>query len=67
MACRAYGFYAEREYVLGCSRIESKGREAPHILWGNHAALAEELHGLGAEAELAAWLSAPAGDGVPRG
>ena len=25
VACRAYGFYAERESVLGCGRIESIG------------------------------------------
>jgi len=27
VACRAYGFYADRELVLGCGRIESIARD----------------------------------------
>ena len=56
VACRAYGFYAEREYVLGCHHIESIGAERPDIVWGNHAALEERLNALGAAAELSGWL-----------
>jgi Fe-S-cluster containining protein len=56
IACRAYGFYAERERVLGCSRIESVGEQAPDVVWGNHAALEEQLRSLGVEQELAEWL-----------
>ena len=55
-ACRAYGFYAEREYVLGCGRIESISRESPEIVWGNHQALEERMSQPGASAELFTWL-----------
>ena len=58
IACRAYGFYAERQYVLGCSRIESIGQESPDVVWGNHSALEENLRLLGADATLAEWLAA---------
>lgn len=57
VACRAYGFYAERRDVLGCSRIESVARESADIVWGNHAALEERLQRLGPSAELCAWLA----------
>jgi Fe-S-cluster containining protein len=56
VACRAYGFYAERQFVLGCSRIESIAEESPDVVWGNHAALEEELRLLGPAAELYEWL-----------
>jgi Fe-S-cluster containining protein len=55
VACRAYGFYAERELVLGCERIKRMGRELPNVVWGNHTALEEELRGLGEQATLAEW------------
>ena len=54
-ACRAYGFYAEREAVLGCERIERMGRELANVVWGNHTALEEELRGLGEQVTLAEW------------
>jgi Fe-S-cluster containining protein len=56
LACRAYGFYAERQYVLGCSRIESIARESSEVVWGNHVALEERVAELGPAAELAVWL-----------
>jgi Fe-S-cluster containining protein len=56
VACRAYGFYAERQDVLGCDRIESIGRQSPDVVWGNHAALEERLRVLGPAAEIAHWL-----------
>jgi Fe-S-cluster containining protein len=56
VACRAYGFYAEREFVLGCSRIEEMSRQRPNVVWGNHAALEEELRALGPDAPLWEWL-----------
>jgi Fe-S-cluster containining protein len=55
VACRAYGFYAERGAVLGCGRIERLADERPDVLWGNHSALEEELRGLGEEATLCEW------------
>jgi Fe-S-cluster containining protein len=52
IACRAYGFYAEREHVLGCNRIEAIGHESRDVVWGNHAALEEDLRSLGTAFEL---------------
>jgi Fe-S-cluster containining protein len=57
VACRAYGFYAERERVLGCHRIESLGREVRGIVWGNHETLEDRLRSLGPAVELSGWLS----------
>jgi Fe-S-cluster containining protein len=56
VACRAYGFYAERESVLGCRRIESIATQSPDVIWGNHAALEERLRSLGPAAPLSDWL-----------
>jgi Fe-S-cluster containining protein len=58
IACRAYGFYAEREYVLGCNRIESIAGQRPDVIWGNHAAMEEDVARLGPAASLAEWLAA---------
>jgi uncharacterized protein len=66
IACRAYGFYAERQYVLGCSRIESIVGEQPDVVWGNHAALEDQLQSLGAAAELSEWLDAKSTTGPLR-
>jgi hypothetical protein len=55
IACRAYGFYAERELVLGCHRIESIGREVQGIVWGNHETLEDRLRSLGPAAPLFDW------------
>jgi len=56
VACRAYGFYAERRVVLGCNRIESVSRQATDIVWGNHAALEARMESLGPAAALFEWL-----------
>lgn len=58
VACRAYGFYAEREGVLGCSRIEAIAAGAPNVLWGNHAALEVRLRELGEAKTFVQWLAA---------
>ncbi len=58
VACRAYGFYAERHEVLGCGRIEAISREQGDVVWGNHAGLEERLGRLGPAAELWVWLEA---------
>jgi Fe-S-cluster containining protein len=57
IACRAYGFYAEREGVLGCGRIESIARESSEVVWGNHAALEGRVAQLGPAAQLFEWLA----------
>jgi uncharacterized protein len=56
VACRAYGFYAERAFVLGCARIESMSEALPDVIWGNHNALQERLHRLGPASDFAEWL-----------
>jgi Fe-S-cluster containining protein len=55
VACRAYGFYAERGLVLGCGRIVEMGERLPEMVWGNHAALEREVVGLGEAVGLAEW------------
>jgi uncharacterized protein len=57
LACRAYGFYAERRQVLGCRRIESLTRESLDVVWGNHAVLEQRMQRLGPAAELFVWLA----------
>ena len=57
VACRTYGFYAERQDVLGCHRIESLSSEAPDVIWGNHASVEAASRDLGDAKELSAWLS----------
>jgi len=57
IACRAYGFYAERDLVLGCGRIEAIARESAEVVWGNHEALEARTQSLGPVADLADWLS----------
>jgi len=56
IACRAYGFYAERQYVLGCHRIEAVAQQRSDIVWANHLVLEDRLRSLGATAPLADWL-----------
>ncbi|MFL6446842.1 MAG: YkgJ family cysteine cluster protein [Bryobacteraceae bacterium] len=56
VACRAYGFYAERENVLGCNRIELKAEQCQDVVWGNHTSLEQKLQSLGPAAELYRWL-----------
>ena len=60
IACRAYSFYAERDLVLGCHRIESIAAESPDIIWGNHTTLKQRFHSLGPAAPLPEWLNPPA-------
>lgn len=56
IACRTYGFYAERDKVLGCGRIEAIAEERSDVLWGNHAAVERELSELGEARPLSEWL-----------
>jgi Fe-S-cluster containining protein len=57
VACRTYGFFVERDAVLGCHRIERISRERNGVVWGNHAALEARLQSLGPVTELHHWLS----------
>jgi Fe-S-cluster containining protein len=58
IACRAYGFYAERDSVLGYHRIESIAAQFPDIIWGNHATLEAHLRTVGPAAPIPEWLNA---------
>ena len=66
VACRAYGFYAERDRVLGCGRIGAIAGTRPDVLWGNHAALEERLGALGEAKEIHEWLAEDAARAVPQ-
>ena len=56
VACRAYGFYAERGLVLGCARIEAIARAEPDVMWGSWAAVERSMDELGEARDLADWL-----------
>ena len=53
LACRAYGFYAERREVLGCSRIEAISGD---VIWGNYTALEARIDELGPRRGLSDWV-----------
>lgn len=58
IACRAYGFYAERGEVLGCGRIEALAEESCDIVWGNHQTLADRMREFEPVRTLAEWMGA---------
>jgi Fe-S-cluster containining protein len=62
VACRSYGFYAERRNVLGCHRIAAVAEESSEVIWGNHEGIEERLAQLGTAAELSAWLNSGKAD-----
>mgnify|MGYP002778276045 FL=1 len=59
VACRTYGFYAERGRVLGCHRIEAIAADSPDVVWGNPAAVERELNAWGEARPLSEWLTFP--------
>lgn len=61
-ACRTYGYYVERDKVLGCAQILERA-DAP-IVWGNEATVAQALATLSDDSDalpLTEWLAG----GVP--
>jgi uncharacterized protein len=64
IACRTYGFYAERGDVLGCFRIEALSKESTEVVWGNHDAVEADLREIGPARPLSVWLE---GEGWGRG
>jgi uncharacterized protein len=55
-ACRTYGYYVERDNVLGCAQILERA-DAP-IVWGNEDGVRQALATLSGDAlPLAEWLS----------
>jgi Fe-S-cluster containining protein len=67
LACRTYGFFADREALQACHLIlahleEGPGRDA--VVWGNGEAVEREAEALGGPARpLAEWLGDAEGDG----
>ncbi len=57
VACRTYGFYAQRELGLYCGDIEAQvaGGELPDVVWGNHDAIDQQLGALGEARTLTDW------------
>lgn len=59
VACRTYGFYVERDKGLICATIEAEaatGRLDP-VVWGNQAAVAQQLVAHGEPRSLFDWLN----------
>jgi Fe-S-cluster containining protein len=58
VACRTYGFYADRDGVLGCERIAARAERDETIVWGNHESIEDACKGLGERRSLLEWLEA---------
>jgi len=56
-ACRTYGFYADRDGVLGCERIAARAEADADVVWGNHDLVLRELAELGPARSLLDWLA----------
>ena len=59
VACRTYGFYAQRDLGLYCHDIESRvaAGALADVVWGNHDAIDRQLAGLGVSRPLTAWFA----------
>lgn len=60
VACRTYGFYAQRGLGLYCRDIESRAAAGnlDDVVWGNHDAIDQRLAGLGETRALTDWFMA---------
>lgn len=58
VACRTYGFYAERDAGLHCAIVMEYAKHRD-VVWGNGEAIAADLRTHGPERSLADWLRAP--------
>lgn len=58
VACRTYGFYAQRGLGLYCQNIEQRVADGglANVVWGNHDAIDRRLAGLGEIRTLAEWF-----------
>ena len=58
VACRTYGFYAQRDLGLYCGDIEKQVSEGSlaDVVWGNHDAIDRRLAGLGESRSLVEWF-----------
>jgi uncharacterized protein len=59
IACRTYGFYADREAGLYCAQILERveAGEYADVLWGNQERIDVEVDQLGVRRTLAEWLA----------
>ena len=66
VACRTYGFYAQRDLGLYCGDIESRVADGSlaDVVWGNHDAIDRQLADLGESRPLTEWFAA--WEGRPR-
>jgi Fe-S-cluster containining protein len=66
VACRTYGFYAERDAGLHCEKVtRAVAEQGADVVWGNGEAVAAELRGLGEARTLGAWLALLAAGAAP--
>lgn len=56
IACRTYGFYADRDGVLGCHRILEVAETDDAVVWGNHGGIESERRALGESRSLLSWI-----------
>ena len=59
IACRTYGFYAQRELGLYCHEIETQVAygSLADVVWGNHDVIDQQLKGLGDSKSLTEWFA----------
>ena len=59
VACRTYGFYAQRGLGLYCHDIEARVAEGAwaDVVWGNHDAIDRRVAGLGEVRALTEWFA----------
>lgn len=58
VACRTYGFYAQRDKGLYCHDIETRVNDGAwaDVVWGNHDAIDQQLADLGESRALTDWF-----------
>ena len=58
VACRTYGFYAQRDKGLYCNDIKTRMDDGTwaDVVWGNHDAIDQQLAGLGESRALTDWF-----------
>lgn len=58
VACRTYGFYAQRDKGLYCHDIETRVDDGTwaDVVWGNHDAIDQQLAELGESRTLTDWF-----------
>lgn len=58
VACRTYGFYAQRELGLYCHEIETQVANGvlADVVWGNHDVIDQQLKVLGESKPLTEWF-----------